>query len=106
MKKYLPVLLLFVACSKKSVPLITSRDAEKPNVLKEVYPPEGTVKPDLAVGKTLFTNRCGRCHGLPDPAAHHAENWESILLSMIPKAKLNQEQAVHVRAYVLANAGK
>ena len=106
MKKYFPILLLFVACSKKSLPVITNREAEKPNVFKEIYPPEGTVKPDLAEGKILFTNRCGRCHGLPETAAHTTEDWENILATMIPKAKLSKEQAVHVRAYVLANAGK
>ncbi|HUM98313.1 MAG TPA: hypothetical protein PK275_10675 [Chitinophagaceae bacterium] len=106
MKKWVPILFLVVACNRQTLPVITDRNAAKPKIDNEIYPPAGTVKEDLVIGKTIFTNRCGRCHGLPDPALFQTNKWESILTIMIPRAKLNQEQAVHVRAYVLENAAK
>jgi mono/diheme cytochrome c family protein len=57
-------------------------------------------------GKTVFTNNCGKCHGLKNTADYTPERWQNILKSMIPKAKLNDVQAQQVTAYVLDNAKK
>lgn len=91
-----------VACNKKAIPTITER-------AKEPSPPAteaAEIKPDLVTGKTVFTNRCGNCHDLPKPEQYTAQRWDGILLSMIPKAKLNAEQGVHITAYLKANAQK
>lgn len=106
MKNWVPFLFLVVACNRQTIPVITNREAEKPKIDNEIYPPAGTVKEDVVEGKSIFTNRCGRCHGLPDPALFQTYKWETILMTMIPKAKLSQEQAMHVRAYILQNAAK
>jgi len=58
------------------------------------------------MGKTIFINRCGRCHDLPKPDQYTAQRWEAILSYMIPRAKLTDEQGVHVTAYLTANAIK
>lgn len=58
----------------------------------------------LAQGKTIFTNNCGKCHGLKDPASHTPPEWNKILAKMIPKAKLNYDDGKLVRAYVIANS--
>lgn len=107
MKKILfPALLMLVACQHQSMPVITSRNAEKPKRIVAVYAAPGTVEADTATGKALFSGNCGRCHGLPSPGAFRAPRWESVLQMMIPKARLNEVQAVHLRAWVLANAAK
>lgn len=101
------IILLFViiSCQKKAVPVITERKNELPGKIETVDPSPAT-SPDTAVGKTIFTNRCGRCHGLPKPAQYTAQLWEGILSYMIPRARLNDAQGVHVRAYLKVNAAK
>jgi hypothetical protein len=100
------VFFMSVSCNKKSAPVITDRKAEPPKRIVNIYAPPGTVTPDAEKGKTLFTGSCNRCHGLPDISLYRTARWESILQTMIPRARLNEEQAVHVREYVLANAAK
>ncbi len=56
----------------------------------------------LAAGKTIFENSCGRCHDLPNPTAHSAQDWVGIMNSMAPKAKLNDEQHALVYDYVVS----
>jgi hypothetical protein len=104
MKKIIFVFIILVvaisACHKKALPTITSRE-------RESLPPATAltdIKPDLERGKIIFTNRCGRCHALPEPAQFTITRWEGILKLMIPRARLNNEQGVHVSAYVKANA--
>lgn len=96
------ILLLLAACSKKAIPVITARTSEPPPPQKKMV----DVKPDMAMGKVIFTNRCGRCHDLPMPDQYTAQRWEGILSYMIPRARLTDEQTVHVTAYLKTNAAK
>ncbi len=108
MRLSLPLLFSIVglmSCQKKSLPVISERKTEPPKILS-VYPPPGTVVPDTLQGKQVFINRCNYCHGLPEPMQFSIAKWEGILELMIPRAGIRQENAVHVRAYVLANAAK
>jgi len=56
----------------------------------------------IAQGKTIFENSCGRCHKLPDPASHTSVQWVGIMNSMAPKAKLNDEQHQWVYDYIVS----
>jgi hypothetical protein len=96
------MLIVIIACNKKAMPVITSRTTEPPPPAKSII----DVKPDIETGKTIFINRCGKCHGLPKPDDYTAKRWEGILSYMIPRARLTDEQGVHVRAYVLADSVK
>ena len=87
-------------CTKKAMPTIPERERDVP--AKELTKPD--VQPDAARGKAIFTNRCVRCHDLPDPTQYTFERWEGILRSMIPKARLNDEQSVHLTAYIREQA--
>jgi len=98
--------LCLLACQKKSTPVITERKAEPPSRVGNLYAAAGTVIADTVEGKKIFTAGCGRCHGLPDPVQFTASRWENILASMLPRIRVSQEEAVHVRAYVLANVAK
>ena len=95
--------IFIIACKKKAVPVITERKTEpsKPVIINT-----SAVVPDTAIGKMVFTNRCGKCHGLPATDQFTSSKWDAILYSMIPKARLTEEQGVHVIAYVKANAAK
>ena len=96
------MLIVIIACNKKAMPVITSRTAEPPLPTKLVV----DVKPDIETGKIIFTNRCGNCHGLPKPDDFTAKRWDGILSYMLPRARLNNEQGIHVTAYLKANAQK
>lgn len=99
------MLLIVAACQRKAVPVITERKTA-PIELPALYPPNGTVAPDTIIGKTVFTGRCSRCHGLPDLLLYTEEKWENILASMIPRSGIPMDNRVHLRAYVLANAAQ
>jgi hypothetical protein len=102
----LSILTGIIGCHKKSMPVITERKYEAPKTTVTSYPPTGTIAPDTTAGKIDFTNCCGKCHGLPEPLQYTAQRWDGILSYMIPRARLSNEQAVHVTAYVKANAQK
>ena len=57
---------------------------------------------NLALGKTVFENSCGRCHDLPNPTSHSAQDWVGIMNRMAPKAKLNDEQHQLVYDYIVS----
>lgn len=56
----------------------------------------------IAQGKSIFENSCGRCHKLPDPASHTPVQWVGIMNWMAPKAKLTDEQHQWVYDYIVS----
>lgn len=97
----LTVATIIFSCTKKAGPVITRRTNEPPAPYTTV-----NVKADLVKGESVFTNRCGRCHGLPETSKYSAARWEGIMNAMAPRARLSKEEEVHVRAYVAAHAAK
>ena len=59
-----------------------------------------SVNENLAQGKVVFENNCGKCHGLPALEKYDDEKWKSIVDWMAPKAKLTSQQADLVYLYV------
>ncbi|MEY8758025.1 c-type cytochrome [Chryseobacterium tongliaoense] len=64
--------------------------------------PATSTAEQIAQGKTIFENSCGRCHKLPDPAKHNAVQWVGIMNAMAPKAKLTDEQHQWVYDYIVS----
>lgn len=56
----------------------------------------------LALGKTVFENSCAKCHALPNPTEHSAQDWVGIMNWMAPKAKLTDEQHALVYDYIVS----
>ena len=119
MKKASVIILLALgvfACSRKTVSTSetvatpttsTSSTTVSPtavSTITEVPKADAEHAALVAEGKTVFTNRCGRCHGLKDVTAYTTTRWEGILKVMGPKARLNETEAQQVTAYVLENA--
>lgn len=94
--------IIVFACHRKTV---ASSDniviSNKTNTETKVAEPEVA-----SAGQTVYTSRCGRCHGLKKTENYTVQQWDSILKSMIPKAKLNDDEAKQVTAYVLEHAKK
>ncbi|BCY28764.1 cytochrome c [Flavobacterium okayamense] len=59
--------------------------------------------PELAEGKTLFENNCGKCHKLFSPDDFTKEEWEPIVSRMQKKAKITDEQRDLVYNYLVMN---
>ena len=100
------LLFLLVSCQKKAVPVISDRKARVPQKIESIYPPKATITPDTLAGRRIFVNRCDRCHGLPLTAQFSIRQWDAILPTMFPRAGLSNEEALHVRAYLLATAAE
>jgi mono/diheme cytochrome c family protein len=96
--------IIVLACHKNTMPTVTTR-TDFPPAPKTPHLPENSPEA-IAAGKTLFETRCNRCHDLKDPKGYSSERWTPILQSMIPKARLNEEQAKEVSSYVMTNSKK
>jgi cytochrome c5 len=115
MKKTFVVLMMATAvfaCSRKTV-ATTTTPAPATQAATPPPPPPATTTAStdanavkVAEGKTVYVNRCGRCHALKPVDAYTTAQWDGILKSMIPKAKLDAVQAEQVTLYVMANAKK
>jgi mono/diheme cytochrome c family protein len=106
-----------VACNKKAHPSVTKTEPASPPVAAPVTqtinptsPEAPGVKPEdaalIAEGKTVYEAKCGKCHALKVVDVYTTQRWEGILRMMIPKAKLTEDEAKQVTAYVNANAKK
>jgi mono/diheme cytochrome c family protein len=109
------IALAVFACSRKTVSTTTTTTPqvnegtkmETPaNEKAKVETPKTTTVDLTAQGKNVYTNSCGRCHGLKPVENYTESRWTEILKSMIPKARLNDTEAQQVTAYVMANAKK
>lgn len=57
---------------------------------------------NFSKGQSIYENSCGKCHDLPDPAEHSAQDWVGIMNRMAPKAKLTEEQHQIVYEYIVS----
>lgn len=55
---------------------------------------------EVSSGKQLFETKCAKCHAEKTISEHSETQWNSILDRMIPKAKMDDTEGAHVRAYV------
>jgi mono/diheme cytochrome c family protein len=94
------IALAVLACHRKAVPPANTSSSRMEAPKSD---PHATM---VAEGKTVYTNNCGKCHGLKPVENYTADRWGNILKSMIPKARLDDTQAQQVTAYVMANAKK
>ena len=96
--------LFILGCHHQAAPVINARTTFPP-APRSSSPPMAENSPEaITAGKTIFETRCNHCHDLKKVDGYTTERWTVILQTMIPKARLNDEQAKQVRSYVMANA--
>lgn len=91
--------ILMAQCTAKKTTTTTKSPEEIVAEVKKNYSDD-----QMEEGKTIFLGSCGKCHDLKEPETLTVDKWERILPRMSKKAKLEDEQAGKVRAYVLAHA--
>lgn len=61
---------------------------------------------DLAAGKALYMDKCGKCHPAFDVKSKSVDRWNQVLAPMIKdKAKMNEADGKLVEAYVWSELG-
>lgn len=93
--------LIVFACHRKTV--ASTNNIIISNKISTASKTSGADSKMSPAGQSIYINRCGRCHGLKNTEKYTQQQWENILKSMIPKAKLNDEEGKQVTAYVMAN---
>lgn len=59
---------------------------------------------DLSLGRKLYVQNCGSCHGLYAPKHLRAAEWPIILTVMQQKAKISNSEVEVIRNYLSAQA--
>lgn len=93
----------FVACTPKASKSVAgSKPADAAPTKSEVL--SHFTQEKIDEGKVIFTGNCGKCHKLPPTEKFNNVQWTKIMKRMAPKAKLNEQDAELVRAFVIANS--
>ncbi|XZF15241.1 c-type cytochrome [Chitinophagaceae bacterium MMS25-I14] len=89
--------VLLAQCAPKTAKTVSASGSKK--VEAATYTDD-----QVAQGKTIYNNNCGKCHGLKNVGDFDKTAWEHILPSMAKKARIDDQQTALVRAYVMTNA--
>lgn len=95
----LGISLTFAACTSKKA---TTSTASAADVIKEMQTKYTDAQREE--GKTLWKSNCQKCHKLYEPDSRSVSKWDRVLPRMNNRAKLTDEQAALVRAYLISNA--
>jgi cytochrome c5 len=123
------VVIGIMACTKKAVPassgasspgktetVMTSTDTKTTADDKmqadavaqkndDTRPPASTSPiPSMDMGKTLYMSKCGTCHALKSAGDYTGAQWDNILKTMAPRAKLSGDETKQLQGYIKANA--
>lgn len=90
---------LMVGCFPQASQVIKSLPVESKSQILAQFSEQ-----QISQGHSLFSTNCDNCHKLKTPENYTAEQWNSIVKRMIPKAKLSDEDGKLVRAYLIAHS--
>lgn len=65
---------------------------------------EAFAKYEDSPGKTVFREKCAKCHGYRLPETRTTQKWPNVIDRMAPKAKLNADEKAAVLAFVTKHA--
>ena len=117
---------ILVACNKKAVPTTNpdgttgkteavktepaktaeqnKADAEAKQKIEAATRSLDTAPTEMDNGKNVYTTKCTSCHAMKNTGDYTFSQWQGILRSMVPKAKLSGDEEKQVTAYIRANA--
>jgi len=81
--------LVIIACSP-ALYMPTLADTQKTGVSTDT----------LVLGRNLYVNNCGSCHGLYQPERFTTKEWEKLMPGMQKKAKCNNEETAIITKYL------
>ena len=58
------------------------------------------------VGRELFVSKCNACHQLYSPRRYTVSEWDSILVPMQAKAKINENEKKDIYNWILEERDK
>ena len=98
--------LIVLACGRKAIVISNPRTNPENTEAKTNTETHSNNADMVSQGRTVYINRCGRCHALRPVEKYTTAEWENILKAMIPKARLNETERAQVNAFVMAYAKK
>ena len=96
-KATLLVFTIFILMSCKSK-IVTTEIKTEPAITTVT---EMTMTDMIAKGESLYKNKCGNCHDLPNVKAYTPENWKPIMLRMQKQAGLSDSERDYVYNYII-----
>jgi len=88
--------LLLVACAG-GLPAPSDGDAQR---VVSRWP--GVRTADLEQGRSLYAQRCARCHALYEPEAYPAAKWEGAVHEMRDRAGLSEGEERSIIQYLVS----
>jgi mono/diheme cytochrome c family protein len=61
---------------------------------------------DHPAGRELFVSKCNSCHQLHNPHQFSEAEWDSLLVVMKRKAKINEEQRNEIFSWIMGIKNK
>jgi len=98
------IIILVVACHHKTI--ASSDNIIISNKTNTETKSSNSNQELASAGQTVYTNRCGRCHGLKRTDNYTSQQWENILKTMAPRAKLNDVETRQVTDYLMEHSKK
>lgn len=95
--------MIVFACHRRTVASDEIILSNKTEVTNTKTTPTGEA---MSAGQTIYSNRCGRCHYIKTVQDYTVQQWDNILKSMIPKARLNKDEAAQLTSYITEHAKK
>ncbi len=60
----------------------------------------------LETGRTLYIKYCSSCHNLHLPQQYTKQSWDTILIKMKIKAKIDDNKLILIKNYLMAKSKK
>ena len=93
--------LFLTNCAKKTTSSVASSSANEEMKTKIKH---DFTEDQVKEGMTIFQTHCNKCHRLYEPKEESIAKWQKILPVMSQKAKLTDDQAAKLHAWVMLNA--
>ena len=97
------LLLLIYACSPKvGIGAMRPDPVQVPPRIASASEEVNPLPVELEEGKSMYENRCSKCHDLYKPTDFTKEQWVPIMKKMQIKAKIDNAQRIKIYNYIVS----